>query len=86
MILCGNKDGNKVSYSTLSTSCSNAMRNCSSASCVSDYVWNAFNDRLYKFCSNSMNVLVTAHGWGSWAYGLEYYDGAEYYCIAYCTK
>ena len=86
IIMCGNQDSkNNVSYSTLKTSCSNAHRNCSSASCIKDYVKNAHADGLYKFCGKGMDIMITPHGWASWAKGLEYYHGGEYYCVAYCT-
>ena len=81
--MCGEHDrSNKVNYSILATSCSNALENCSSATnsafCVRDYVVDAFHDRLYKFCPNEMNLLVTAGDWASYAYGLEYYSSSPY--------
>merc|ERR1712136_306084 len=83
---CGYHDGsNQVNSSVLSTSCSNALRNCYSASCVRDYVKGAFDDRIYKFCPNNMNLLVTAESWASWAYGLAYYTSSTYDCVAYCV-
>ena len=84
--MCGYKDtSHSVNKSTLSTSCTNAMKQCSSATCVRDYVRHAFEDRLYKFCStNRMNLLVTSYSWAASAYGLGYHSDYPYDCIAYC--
>ena len=91
--MCGKRDSNvgKVDKSILTTSCSNAMKNCSSDNCIKDYVKDAFENRLYKFCNSGFNVMITPHNWGSFAYGLEYVRGLaanekSYYCIAYCRS
>ena len=86
--MCGMYDGNgeKVNYSILSTACLNASNRCYSTGCMRDYIVDAFNDRLYKFCPHGMNLLVTRESWSSWAYGLEYTKpDSETYCVAYCT-
>ena len=84
--MCGKHDsGKSVDYYTLKTSCINALNQCSSASCVRDYVMNAHHEHLYKFCKNDMNLLITAGPWASTAYGLEYYSGYPYDCVAYCN-
>ena len=93
IIMCAERDSDagKVDKSILTTSCTNAMKNCSSAECIKDYVTDAFNDRLYRFCdSNTMNVMITPHKWGSYASGLEYVNVTDneksYACIAYCKQ
>ena len=83
--MCANQDGNKVNRSILSTACLNAYNRCTYASCMRDYIRDAYYDRLYKFCPHGMNLLVTPQNWASWAYGLEYVKNGDYYCIAYCT-
>ena len=89
IIMCGEKSSN-VDKSILTTSCSNAMKNCSSAGCIRNYVKEAFENRLYKACdSKYMDIMITPHKWGSFAYGLEYVNGVaangkKYDCIAYC--
>lgn len=50
-----------------------------------NYVRDAFIDRLYKFCPHQMNLMVTSGSWSSYAYGLEYYSGNPYDCVAYCV-
>ena len=92
-IMCAKKDSKdgKVDKSILATSCSNAMKNCSSDNCIREYVKDAFRNRLYKFCNSDFNVMITPHNWGSFAYGLEYVRGLaanekSYYCIAYCRS
>ena len=84
--MCGYPDYyESVDESILSTSCSKAMQQCSSSSCVRNYVRDAFQDRLYKFCkSDRMNLLVTAGSWTYSAYGHGSYYGNPYACIAYC--
>ena len=85
-VICGDQDGsNKVNYSTLTTSCSNAMRKCSTAECIRAYVQGAFDERIYKFCPNQMNLMVTAKIWASSGYGIEHHSGDPYDCIAYCV-
>ena len=84
--MCGYKDVNHpVDQSILSTSCSKAIDQCTSVSCVRDYVRDAFQDRLYKFCYNDrMNLMVTSGSWSYSAYGHASYSGYPYTCIAYC--
>ena len=100
IIMCGKRNSKveKVDKSILTTSCSNAMKKCSSARswiidmprCIKDYVEDAFDDGRYKFCDSSyMNIMITPHHWGSYANGLEYVNGVaanekSYACIAYC--
>ena len=58
--MCGERNSKvgKVDESILTTSCSNAMKNCSSAMCLKNYVRDAFDNRLYGFCdSNLMNIM-----------------------------
>ena len=90
--MCGERNSKvgKVDESILTTSCSNAMKNCSSAMCLKNYVRDAFDNRLYGFCdSNLMNIMITPHEWGSYTYGLEYVNVVanekSYTCIAYCS-
>ena len=83
--MCGPLDGNVVNYSTLANSCRNALNNCFTADCVRDDVSNAFYGGRYKFCPNRMNLYVTSGSWAAWAYGLEYFSGNTFDCIAYCT-
>ena len=86
--MCGLYDGNgeTVNKSILSASCSNALSNCSSVTCILDYVVGAFKDRIFKFCPNEMNLLVTQIGWSSYAYGLEYFSPDDKLnCVAYCV-
>ena len=95
--MCAETNSNveKVDKSILTTSCSNAMKNCSSDDCIKDYVRDAFANRLYKACdSKYMDIMITPHEWGgyhdSYAYGLEYVKGVaanekSYYCLAYCS-
>ena len=93
IIMCAETNSNveKVDKSILTTSCSNAMKNCSSDDCIRDYVNDAFTNRLYKAChSKHMGIMITPHYWGSFAYGLEYVkgvaaNGKSYNCIAYCS-
>ena len=91
IIMCGSKDG-KVDKSILTTSCSNAMKNCSSVGCIRDYVRDAFDSRLYKACDSTyMDIMITPHYSGWFAYGLEYVNGVAangktYDCIAYCRS
>ena len=93
LIMCGGRDSKirKVDKSILTTSCSNAMKNCSSDECIKEYVSDAFDNRLYKFCDSNMDVMITPHKWGSFAHGLEYVkgvaaNGKSYSCIAYCRS
>ena len=85
--MCGNEDGSGVAVdqSILYDSCIHASNQCSSAACIRDYVRDAFDDRVYKFCPHSKNIMVTAESWNSWAYGLKYKYVPPYNCIAYCT-
>lgn len=86
--MCGYKDeNNSVNESILSTSCSNAMKQCHSAYCVEQYVKDAFYDRFYKFCPTThMNLLVTDSSWAGNGYGIGYHSGYPYDCIAYCEN
>ena len=85
-VMCGLAAYRRIEYSTFQTSCNNAKNNCSTASCIRDYVRDAYLDGLFKFCPDRfrMNLMVTAGSWASWANLLEYVSGNPFDCIAYC--
>ena len=83
--MCGIDDHDIVSESILSKSCTNAYNKCGpSVDCMRDYIRDAFEDRLYRFCPNRMNLIVTPQymAWHGW---IKYAQAGGYYCAAYCV-
>ena len=89
--MCGQRDWrHHINSSILEDSCLHAEAKCgdSSPDCYVDYINDAFDERLFKFCRNDMNLMITPNDSASWSLvnGIDYFKLSNYWCIAYCMS